>query len=795
VTQGRLGFLAQIKSYPATFWVANTMEIFERMAWYGFFAVSSLYITGPVETGGLGFTSEERGQIQAIVPFFLYLMPVLTGALADRYGYKKMFLIAYVGMVIFYYGLGQFKSFPGFLAAFMCVAVAAAIFKPVVVGTVARVTDASNSSTGFGIFYMMVNIGGFVGPIVAGVIRGMSWSYVFIACSAWAAVNLVIVLLFYKDPSTEAGSAGARTFKKVMENTVEVLGNLRFFITVFVPLIALLIANQEFAWFQWWPHCAVFVPAWVVLNFLWDRLLPKGSGRPGFQGGAPRNTLLKRMHCSNWRFALFLLIMSGFWTSFNQIFLTMPEYIRDYTDTKPMVNLGRGMFGSLGKPNWINGLAAIEETELLAEFDRLVRQSQGIESLVPDEPRDDERLAADLRDVRVRLVKLGQDPKLTQTDRAGAAAQLAALAEAERQNRAAKLRAVENAETFVTKIERGERAKALGTDPSLTDDDLATLASLVAQINAPAAETPLEVLDVVDAARKLLQYKVRIQATELGELLAAVPHTPQTVTDEQLADALKTLNKRLAQWRKPTVEGADAEAAKAALRELMETDGPLVPRDTLATLCAELSSEQRKLEPKELALPVNELAYKPLIWERADAGRQVNPEHIVNIDALSIVLLQVLISYLMARFHRFTTMIVGMVVAAVGVGLPAIAGGTMIGPLGGLLIVVIVGIVVFGIGEMMASPTSQEYVGRIAPADKKAVYMGYYFVSMALGNLFGGILSGQLYGKLARDMQRPDIMWLVFGGLMAATAVIFLLYNKLALPKEAAHELTPDSSA
>ena len=130
------GFTQTIKSFPSAFWVANTMEIFERMAWYGFFAVSSLYITGPVETGGLGFTSEERGQLQAIVPFFLYLLPVITGALADRYGYKKMFIIAYTGMILSYYGLGQFKTFPTFLGAFMCVAVAAAIFKPVVVGMV-----------------------------------------------------------------------------------------------------------------------------------------------------------------------------------------------------------------------------------------------------------------------------------------------------------------------------------------------------------------------------------------------------------------------------------------------------------------------------------------------------------------------------------------------------------------------------------------------------------------------------------------------------------------------------------
>ena len=67
-------------------------------------------------------------------------------------------------------------------------------------------------------------------------------------------------------------------------------------------------------------------------------------------------------------------------------------------------------------------------------------------------------------------------------------------------------------------------------------------------------------------------------------------------------------------------------------------------------------------------------------------------------------------------------------------------------------------------------------------------------LSLALGNLFGGILSGQLYGKLARDMQRPDLMWLIFGGIMLATAFVFLLYNMFALPKDAAHTLTEGSS-
>ncbi len=733
MTETKPGFVDQIKSYPAAFWVANTMEIFERMAWYGFFAVSSLYITGPVETGGLGFSSVQRGQIQAIVPFFLYIFPVITGALADRYGYKKMFTIAYVGMIISYYLLGQATTMPTFLAAFMLVAVAAAIFKPVVVGTVARVTDKSNSSTGFGIFYMMVNIGGFMGPIIAGVVRGTSWNLVFIACSAWAAVNLLIVLFLYKEPTTEAGSAGARTFRKVMDDAVEVLGNLRFFITVFVVLVALMIPGFRWEAFGWL-ECGIFIGSWLVLNVLWDQALPKGSGRPGFEGGAARNPIFKRMHCSNWRFALFLLIMSGFWTSFNQIFLTMPEYIRDYSDTRRMVGLGRTVFDKIGKPGWIDKLAAIEETELLQEFDRLARQVRGLEPMVPPE-------------------------------------------EGEEGDEAEALTAEQIAER-------------LKSDPGLTTEGRMELVALVDRLNAMGAAPAITAVDLLDSARTILGYKVRITPGELGELLAGVPDGPQAITEEQVAEAVETINGRLGAKGMTQFEDGRSDALGAALRGLLG-QGQFPTAAALVVACGSLSTETEQLEPKEMALGVRDLAYRPTIWGRMDEGRQVNPEHIVNFDAGAIVLLQVLVSFLMAKFHRFTSMIVGMFVAAVGIGLSAVAGGTMIGPTGGLLLVVIAGIVIFAIGEMMASPTSQEYVGRIAPRDKVATYMGYYFVSMALGNLFGGLLSGEMYQSLALDMQRPDLMWLFYGGLMAATAIIFILYNRFVLPKEASEGLTP----
>ena len=100
--------------FHRAFYVANTMEIFERLAWYGFFTLSSLYITSPTAQGGLGFTDKERGFLQGMIPFLLYLLPVITGALADRFGYRRMFIISFAIMCPSYYLLGQVHDFWSF---------------------------------------------------------------------------------------------------------------------------------------------------------------------------------------------------------------------------------------------------------------------------------------------------------------------------------------------------------------------------------------------------------------------------------------------------------------------------------------------------------------------------------------------------------------------------------------------------------------------------------------------------------------------------------------------------------
>ncbi len=487
------------RRFPNTFWIGNTMEIFERMSWYGFFALSSLYITGSVESGGLGFTSEERGLLQGVVTFFVYLFPFFTGALGDRYGFKKMLLVSYCVLSPAYYLLGQMKTFPTFFMAFFLVGIGAAIFKPLIVGTIGKTTDKRTGSLGFGIFYMMVNIGGFLGPFVAGAIRNEGWNYVFIASSIWIALNIPLLLLFYKEPTHEHSSDVKRSFGKVMSDMMEVLGNGRFFVTIFVLLFVLVMGSK------WLSLSEVFLYSalWLALNFALDLLLSL-SGRGDL-----------RMRVGNGRFLLFLLLLSSFWVAFNQIFLTLPEYIRDFSQTQGLLEAMAGAMSSLG----------------------------------------------------------------------------------------------------------------FGPD------------------------------------------------------------------------------------------------AIASVKNIF-------------------------------GLP----------------NGHVKPEHIINLNALSIIFFQILVSHFVARFKALVTIMLGIGITAASFTMLAFGVNPWI---------VVAAVVVFSFGEMMASPKAKEYTAHaVAPPDKMGLYMGYYMWCTALGNLFGGILSGRLYGWLARDLDRPDIMWVVFAGFSAFCVGLLFMYHK-----------------
>ena len=204
MAENKKSFLQTIGSLNNNFWLASVMELFERWAWYGIYGLFSIYLVGSTDTGGLGFDHIQKGMIMGDIVAILYLLPLFFGVIADRIGYKLSLIISYVIMIAGYYLLGEVTSFTQVFMVFLLVAIGAAFFKPVASAIVARNTDETTGTLGFGIFYVMVNIGGFIGPFLSSALRNsMGWKIIFIQAAVVITINLIILLLFYKEKKVE----------------------------------------------------------------------------------------------------------------------------------------------------------------------------------------------------------------------------------------------------------------------------------------------------------------------------------------------------------------------------------------------------------------------------------------------------------------------------------------------------------------------------------------------------------------------------------------------------------------
>jgi proton-dependent oligopeptide transporter, POT family len=217
--------------FPATFWVANVMELFERAAYYGMNSVLAIYMTSSVASGGLGEGVEAVGFLQGIVYAATYVLPILGGALADRYGYRRMLMIAFSLLAAGYFAAGYMSGYMVFFLALLVMATGSGLFKPIISGTIARTTDESNSAFGFGIYYWMINLGAFVAPLIVTVLRGWSWRYVFVASAVYTGLMLLPAAFVFRDPPRPEST---KKLKDTLMGAAEVLGDSRFMLMIVV---------------------------------------------------------------------------------------------------------------------------------------------------------------------------------------------------------------------------------------------------------------------------------------------------------------------------------------------------------------------------------------------------------------------------------------------------------------------------------------------------------------------------------------------------------------------------------
>jgi dipeptide/tripeptide permease len=237
------------QDYSPTFWTANVMELFERAAYYGMNSILAGYLTLALAQGGLGFSTQAVGFLQGIVYAFTYVFPILGGALAERYGYRRMLLVAFSLLATGYFAAGHASTYALVFLGLLVMATGSGLFKPIITGTIARTTDERTSAFGFGIYYWMINLGAFLAPLVVSVLKGFSWTYVFVASSAYCALMLLPAALVYRDPPRPQST---KPLKEVLAGAAEVLGDARFMLMVVVYSVFWILYFQTFGSVLWY---------------------------------------------------------------------------------------------------------------------------------------------------------------------------------------------------------------------------------------------------------------------------------------------------------------------------------------------------------------------------------------------------------------------------------------------------------------------------------------------------------------------------------------------------------------
>jgi POT family proton-dependent oligopeptide transporter len=171
-------------------------EMWERFSYYGMRAFLILYMTAPVAVGGLGFDVPRASSVYGTYTGSVWVTPILGGLVADRMlgAYRSVLL---GGIVI---ALGHFtlalRALPFFYTGLALIVVGTGLLKPnatTLVGSLYDEQDARRDA-GFSIFYMGINLGAFIGPLLAGgLAQKVDWHLGF-AC---AGVGMTLGLIQY----------------------------------------------------------------------------------------------------------------------------------------------------------------------------------------------------------------------------------------------------------------------------------------------------------------------------------------------------------------------------------------------------------------------------------------------------------------------------------------------------------------------------------------------------------------------------------------------------------------------
>jgi dipeptide/tripeptide permease len=229
------------------------MELFERLAYYGQQIVFMIYLRNK-----LGFTETEAGQLSGIFGGLIYLLPILGGTLADKWGFRRAFNIAFSMLALGYFLIGSvgMATFAGVYSNFnlywllmiflVFTAFGGSFIKPSVLGTVAVTSREETKSLGFAVYYWLVNVGAMLGPTIAYFVRdSFGNAFVYMVSSISCLAMLIVNLILYKEVKSTR-SVVVESLGKKIANLFIVLANVKFMIFLLIYSLYWIIFWQEF---------------------------------------------------------------------------------------------------------------------------------------------------------------------------------------------------------------------------------------------------------------------------------------------------------------------------------------------------------------------------------------------------------------------------------------------------------------------------------------------------------------------------------------------------------------------
>jgi POT family proton-dependent oligopeptide transporter len=250
----------RISSFSKNYWIVILMEFFERGSYYGMMSILSVYMTDQLD-----FSKESVGVIKSTIQPLLYILPILSGAIGERYGYRKTLTFAFIFLGLGYFLTSQTTEYVMVFASLIIMAFGAGAFKPIISGTIARETNEENSTLGFGIYYWSINLGAFLFPLVLVpyIKNTFGWQYVMVASAIGTTSMLIPTFIVYKEPKKPENT---KTVAEVLKGAVMVLTDVRFIGLIVIYSGFWILYFQMFDSVLW--YVQAYVDATSVNNFV-----------------------------------------------------------------------------------------------------------------------------------------------------------------------------------------------------------------------------------------------------------------------------------------------------------------------------------------------------------------------------------------------------------------------------------------------------------------------------------------------------------------------------------------------